>query len=134
MIDYVVRQSDMANWNISHNAIKFLNELVGHYNKSVDFNINITDGESWKYIRGLRRFYGYKIHSYSSLFEWNTKNIGSFLVKNMNGQNGGCLKGMITDLRQLFTFPNHNVSLQEIQGAGTKSIATINRSLWFSRS
>ena len=114
MIDYVVHQSDMANWNITDNAIKFLTEMVGHNNKSVDIKINITDGESWKYIWGLRRFYGYKIRSYPSLFEWNTKNIGSFLVKNMNGQNGGCLKGMIQDLRQLFTLPSQTVSLQEI--------------------
>ena len=99
-------------------------------NNSTIFNANSTLGEERKYFNGLMKFYTLIVENYDiEKSSWtDSKNIGSFYIKNLLGQirldtfefhhcdnfMDNFIESIIDKVDQLFTIPEHNISLPDI--------------------
>ena len=125
MLEFLENASNSPQWNATNLAFLYNNQKAYQLNTSLP-NVNLTSPEEWKYFNMLVRFYTILIEK-PDMFDWSTKNIGSFFIKNLLGQfmaeiwfDHYCrdfhndIQNNLENVHQMFTFHDQLVSLPDI--------------------
>ena len=81
----VLENGPADSWNASDLAIGFINQLweIEHDNKT--FQIDMETENEWKYFNGIIFLFSALLEN-PDLYDWSTRNIGSFFTQNLIGQ------------------------------------------------
>ena len=132
LMSFVQNGLENSNLNVKELYERFIEEssMILSKNDSIIFNVNSINGEERKYFNGLIKLYTLIIEKYGiDKSAWtDAKNIGSFYIKNLLGQirldtfefhhcdnfMDNFIESIIDKVDQLFTIPEHNISLPDI--------------------